>query len=248
MILKRMICLLTALALCAFLIPACAESEDPLAKFAVRYGRRDEKKIAITVDDSFALDWTWKIRDLFHELGVVGTFFPVGIQLHEEDREEWQKVLDYGNEIGSHNIGHYKMGSSHPWNIISALGRFQQTLDATLGYHYQVHAFRPPFGNISDDSGSARNFRGAVETFGYSHVILWDVSQTEPEAAYRQAANGSIMLYHARMKDYNCLKELIPRLLADGYELVTVSQLLGWGENETGPELYVYNRSDYEKK
>ena len=224
---------------------AAAEEEDPLSQFAIRHGWRTEKKIAITVDDSFDLSWTWQIRDLFHDLGVVGTFFPIGKQVHEEDGPEWQKILDYGNEIGSHNDGHYKMGPSDPWTTISALGRFQQKLDAALGYHYQVQSFRPPEGNITDKSGSSKRFRSAVQKFGYEHVILWDVSQTDPEKAYRQVKNGSILLYHARHKDYECMKTLIPRLLEDGYELVTVSQLLGFGENEISPEPYVFRKSDY---
>ena len=185
---------------------------------------------------------------MFHEFGVVGTFFPIGKQLHEEDRENWQLILDYGNEIGSHNDGHYKMGNSDPWNIISALGRFQQRLDAALGYHYQVHAFRPPYGNITNDSGNGKPFRNAVKKFGYEHVILWDVSQTNPEKAYKSVKGGSILLYHARKKDHDCMEKLIPLLQADGYEFVTISQLLGFGENEISEELYVYRKEDYQGK
>lgn len=245
---KKVFFLLITLLLVFSLSIGTAEEKDPLSLFAIRHGHTDEKKIALTVDDSFSLEWTWEIRDLFHELGIVGTFFPVGVQLHEEDREEWQKILDYGNEIGSHNWGHYQMGSSKPWNIISALGRFQQALDATLGYHYQVQSFRPPFGNITDESGSGTRFRQTVQFFGYEHVILWNVSQTDPDEAYKKVTNGSILLYHARPKDYNCLKELIPRLKDDGYEFVTISQLAGFGENEISSELYVYRKEDYEKK
>lgn len=245
---KKLCALLLALLLLGSLAPASAEETDPLSLFSIRNGRRDEKKVALTVDDSFALDWTWEIRDLFHEYGIVGTFFPVGVQVHPEDRAEWQKILDYGNEIGSHNMGHYKMGGSNPWDIIRALGHFQETLDAALGYHYQVNSFRPPFGNTSNEQGNGNPFRHAVELFGYEHVILWEVSQTDPDQAYHKTQNGSILLYHARKKDYDCLKELIPRLQADGYEFVTISQLCGFGENEISSEPYVYRKEDYENK
>jgi len=227
---------------------AAGEETDPLSRFAVRNGRRNVKKIALTVDDAFDLAWTWKIRDMFHELGVVATFFPIGVQIHKEDASEWQKILDYGNEIGSHNMGHYQMGRADAWSIITSLGRFQQTLDEVLGYHYQVQAFRPPFGNITDENNNSRTFRTAVETFGYDHVILWDVSQTDPEIALRQVQNGSILLYHARMKDEQCMEYIIPRLLEEGYQFVTVSQLLDLGENEISPDPYVFSRENYEKK
>ena len=149
---KRFLCLLLSLLL--FCVSAAAETEDPLSKFAVPYGSRAEKRIAITVDDCFDLSYAWKIRDMLKELGVVATFFPIGKQLKEEDRDNWRQVLDNGNEIGSHNWGHYKMGSADLWAILPALGRFQEQLGKVLGFHYQVNCFRPPCGNITDGKGS----------------------------------------------------------------------------------------------
>ena len=224
---KKLAALLLTVILLGTAFPGITEDEpDPLSFFGIRNGRRDEKKIALTVDDCFSLDWTWKIRDMFHDYGIAGTFFPIGTQIRTEDREQWQKILDYGNEIGSHNMGHYAMGSASAASILSSLGRFQQALDAALGYHYQINSFRPPFGNISDENDSTRNFRISVQRFGYEHVVLWDVSQTDPELAFRKLKNGSILLYHARKKDYDCMNVLIPRLLKEGYEFITVSELL----------------------
>ena len=245
---KRMTAIFLAFLLAAALLtPALGEeTEDPLAWFRVSHGSRSEKKIAVTVDDCFDLAFTWKIRDLLQEQGVVATFFPIGVMIKPEDKSEWQKILDNGNEIGSHNIGHYNMGNKDAWSIIRSLGMFQETLDSVLGYHYQVHCFRPPYGKTSDDKNRPATFTNAVNRFGYEHVILWDVSQTNPKLAITSVQNGSILLYHARMQDYNCLQELIPQLLDQGYELVTVSELLGFGENEISPEPYVYNRADYE--
>ncbi len=244
---KKLVSLLLAIILLMGLMPVHAEEETDLSSFILRYGRRDEKKVAITVDDSWDLEYTWKIRDLFHELGVVGTFFPIGMKVLEEDGPEWQKILDYGNEIGSHSFGHLALGAKDPYNIYSTLARFQQALDAALGYHYQVNSFRPPYGSIKDESGDGRSFRTAVQRYGYQHIVLWEVSQTEVNKAFSKTKNGSILLFHARHKDYVCLQELIPRLLEAGYELVTVSDLLEFGENEISPEPYVFHKEDYQK-
>lgn len=241
---KRIITLLLTLSL--FCAPALSGAEeDPLSFFAVRHGRRDEKKVAVTVDDFFDLKWGWRIRDLLHEFGVKGTFFPCGFKILEEDGAEWRLAVDYGIEIGSHNWGHYKMGKSSAWAIITSLGRTQQALDAALGYHYQIHCLRPPEGNTSDEKGSSATFHRGVTRFGYQHVILWEVSQTNPDIALRKVQNGSILLFHTRKRDYVCLQKLIPALLEQGYELVTVSELLGFGQNETGPEPYVFRKEDY---
>lgn len=51
--------------------------------------------------------------------------------------------------------------------------------------------------------------------------------QTDPEKAFKDTQNGSILLYHTRKADLECLRVLVPMLKDAGYELVTVSELLG---------------------
>jgi len=58
-------------------------------------------------------------------------------------------------------------------------------------------------------------------------VVLWDVAQTDPQKAFKEVQNGSILQFHTQEKDLACLRELIPMLLEEGYELVTVSELIG---------------------
>ena len=84
--------------------------------------------------------------------------------------------------------------------------------------------------------------------YGYDHVLLWDVSETNARKAAEKVQNGSILLYHARKKDYECLAELIPMLLDAGYEPVTVSELFGYPLPETGGELYTFDKDLYLEK
>ena len=84
----------------------------------------------------------------------------------------------------------------------------------------------------------------AIRTYGYDHILRWDVSETDPEKALPKVQNGSILLYHARHKDYVCLETLIPRLLEAGFEPVTVSELFGFDLPETSEEPYVYDIHD----
>ncbi len=66
------------------------------------------------------------------------------------------------------------------------------------------------------------------------------MSQTDASQALYDVQNGSILLYHARSKDIRCLKELIPRLLEQGYECVTVSELLGFDAVVPSEGTYIY--------
>ena len=81
---------------------------------------------------------------------------------------------------------------------------------------------------------------------GYSHAILWDVSEMRSaKAAAELTHNGSILLFHARKDDYACLEELIPMLLEAGYEPVTVSGLFGYDPPPTSDEVFIYDPATY---
>ena len=129
--------------------------------------------------------------------------------------------------------------------MLWALGMFQQTLDEVLGFHYEVRWLRPPYGSIADNDGNENRVRKLIKKFGYNNIVKWSVSQTDAQEAIKKVKNGSILLFHAREKDYRCLQELIPMLLEKGFEMVTVSELFGFDPPETSDELYVYNLDNY---
>jgi len=245
----RLLCALLCVMICLGTFPTFAEgTPEGLETFKVRNGSRSSPKIALTMDDVNEREWVWKSVELCRQYGITMTFLPNGINLHEEDRDSWRDVVDSGCEIASHGMGHLNIGLLDEWSILGQLGRFQQRLDEVLGYHYQVRWFRPPFGNTEDENKDTNKATRTIRRFGYDHALMWDVSQTVPEEAMKRVKNGSILLFHARKKDYECLQVLIPWLLDAGYEPVTVSALFGFDPPETGDELYVYNKEDYKNK
>ena len=242
---KRFLPRLAAAALCLVLMLSSAAAEgagdDPLSVFTLNHGSRESKKIAITMDDVFETEWVWKSVELCRKYGITMTFFPIGRNLKEEDRDKWRDVLEAGCEIGSHSMNHLNFRDIGEYVAIERLGRFQERLDKVLGFHYEVRWFRPPTGDITDKNGSTALMVRAIRTYGYEHIVRWDVSQTDPMKAIKKVKNGSILLYHARHKDYVCLETLIPLLLEAGFEPVTVSELFGYPPPETGEELYTFD-------
>ncbi len=225
---------------------AFAEAPAGLENFPVRYGDRESKKIAITMDDANRLEWVWKTVDLCRQYGITMTFFPIGVNLHEEDRENWQKLLDAGCEIGNHTSWHESLPQKTPRDIVYTLVMFQQSVDQTLGYHYEVRWLRPPYGNLQNEAGSMMDVMRVCKQVGYSHAILWDVSEMRSASqAFERTQNGSILLFHAKEADYACLEELIPMLLEAGSEPVTVSGLFGYDPPPTGSEVFVYDPATY---
>lgn len=241
---KKILVLLMVLSL--FCASALAEDTLP---FRIRNGDENSPRIAITMDDCYEIDKVDAARELCLQYGIHMTFFPMGMNILPEDGDVWRGLVDAGCEIGSHTFGHLAMDTMDTKAMISSICRTQQALDAALGYHYQIRWLRPPFGNISDENGNlSSKVVSCLKRTGYNHVVMWNVSQAaDQEKCVTQTKNGCIMLFHARNKDINTLKYVIPILLEKGFEMVTVSELLGLEPTETGEELYVYNWDDYKQ-
>lgn len=251
--LKRVLAL--ALCLCMLIPFACAEdrSEDVLKDFVLRHGDRNSNKIAITVDDCYKnrREWITYNAELCRKYGVAMTFFPLVYTgcLEEQYRDIWLDVLDSGCEIGTHTNRHVKLGNRDYWSIVSGLGKAQEALDQTLGFHYEVRWLRPPYGTLKGKKISESQVTKAVKRYGFDHIVHWDVSETKDlQKALKKIQNGSILLFHAQKKDSLFLEKLIPELQARGFEMVTLSEMFGFDPPERSDELYVYNRADYENK
>ena len=252
-IMKRMLSGLLALILLLAAFAAAAEtSEDVLEPFVLRHGDRNVPKIAITVDDCYqsATEWIQRDVDLCNQYGIAMTFFPLVYTgcLEEKYRDLWQGVLDSGCEIGTHSNRHVKFGNRDVMGIVGGLGRAQEALDKTLGYHYEVRWLRPPYGSIAKGSHIGQEqVKKAIQKYGFDHIVSWDVSETvDLKKALKNTQNGSILLFHSKKKDTLFLEKLIPELLAQGYQLVTVSELFGFDPPETSEELYVYDKANYQ--
>lgn len=202
-------------------------------------GSRDEKKIAITIDDWWRPEKLPAFLDLAAEYDCKLTLYPVGVNLHKKDREMWQRALDEGHEIGNHTNTHVDLKNRSKESITQQLTKMEKKLHEVLGHEYPINTVRYPFGSgrhYSRRSAFARTVREA----GYMHVALWDVDTTDPNKLLKSIQNGSIVLLHGNPKDFRCLKKVLPQLQADGWEMVTVSELLGI--TKTTPE------PSYEKK
>ena len=251
--LQRILALL--LCLCALAGPVCASGEEnPLDSFTLKHGSRESKKVAITVDDCYktATEWIEADVELCKQYGIHMTFFPLYKTgcLFPEYRELWQSVLDAGCEIGCHGYQHLHLGSFDYWTLVKRLGMWQEKLDETLGYHYETRWIRGPGGSIENGRKLSKDqVISALKRYGYQHIVHWDVSETiNMEKALKKIQNGSIMLFHTKKKETRFLEQLIPTLQEMGYEMVTLSELFGMDPVETSPELYKYDRKNYEDK
>lgn len=213
-----------AMLLCLLFLFTAAAAE---LSFTVRYGDRSQKRICITVDDCANIEMLQAIFDLSQELNVPMTFFTLGYVLQEEDAELWRAIAESDCEIGNHTYNHKSMPQMSHSAIVNTLNNVQERLDEVLGYHYPMQVVRPPYGNMRIGDGSNIAVVNALRAAGFNHAVLWDVSQTDPAKCIKNVKNGSILLFHTLKKDYACLQTLLPQLIEQGYEFITVSEMLG---------------------
>ena len=226
---KKLFALLLAI---LFLLPSASLAATD--GFTVQNGDREQKRVAITIDDCFGLEHVKAALDISQEYGVPFTFFVLGTVLKQNDADLWQAVATSSCEIGNHTYSHTNLSDLSEKDLYTQIMKTQESLDAVLGYHYPMQVIRPPFG--SWNSTVNRMFR----SLGYDHTILWDIDSTDPDECYKHIKNGSILLFHARAKDIRCIEALLPRILEDGYELITVSEMFGKEPVTVSDESYTF--------
>ena len=222
----RTLFLCSALFLLVVMLRLSAFAEAPV----YRSVETDTKKIALTFDDGPHPTLTPKILEILGKYNVKATFFMVGENVVNYP-ESARMVLREGHEIGNHTYTHRHVAEMDEETLKGELGRCEDALLELC--EYRTHLFRPPEGAVTPC------VERCSEEGDYS-LILWslDTRDWEHKSASRIASSvldgvhpGDIILMHdyigVKSKTPEALEVLIPELLRRGYELVTVSDLMG---------------------
>lgn len=193
-----------------------------------------EKKVALTFDINWAEnEYIYDILDVLNEKNAKGTFFIMGgwVNYTNENREKLMKIIEAGHEIGNHSYIHPSFSKISQDRMVDEIKKTEDMIFAATGN--KTTLFRFPSGDYSDES------LDFVRSLGYE-CIQWDVDsvdykevgeEIEYNRVMKNVKEGSIILFHNNAKyTPNNLKKIIDKLTDDGYEFVTVSQLI-YSEN-----------------
>jgi len=184
-----------------------------------------EKKIAITVDDCIYASGLNSILDMAQEYGMSITFFPNG-QNMRDNPEVFQRMVAEGHEIANHCQNHRNLLRKTDEVIARQLHQMEITTQEVLGFPYKITMMRPPFGNGAYRT-SPSYIAEQIGKAGYEYIIMWSIDSTREKTVLSRVEPGSILLFHSDKQDVACLREVLPLLVEQGYEFVTVSELLG---------------------
>jgi peptidoglycan-N-acetylglucosamine deacetylase len=196
----------------------------------------EKKVIALTFDDGPWPNSTAQVLDILKKNNIKSTFFVVG-QNVKNYPDLTKQIVNDGHVIANHTWHHWY----HHMNPQVAAYEVANTTDIiykTTGV--KTSLFRPPGGNM-------RNGVAAYAKSNKYAVIMWSsdsMDYSRPGVPrlinniFREAKPGGIVLMHDgggdRTHTVKALPEIISRFRKQGYEFVTVPELLEM-ENQYSP-------------
>ncbi|WP_229415498.1 polysaccharide deacetylase family protein [Moorena bouillonii] len=192
-----------------------------------------QKVIALTFDDG---PWPKMTNDVLHILkkyDVKATFFVVGRNVYLYP-EELKKIVDHGHALGNHSWNHsyyYHNSLAAAKEIDNTTARIYKTINV------KTSLFRPPGGIMNNGLVAYARKKNYV-------IVKWsadseDYSVNQRRLTYnvlRRAKPGGIVLLHDgggnRAKTIRALPVIITELRKQGYQFVTVPELLDMARKE----------------
>ncbi|MFF5987240.1 polysaccharide deacetylase family protein [Prauserella flavalba] len=197
----------------------------PVAAEVVRHTDRPGRVVALTFDDGPDPVYTPRILDLLSEHDAVATFCMLGSEARRHP-ELVQQVLARGMRLCDHTVSHDQDLRTRSEQRITAevMGGWTD-LQIAAGRDVPVPYFRAPAGNWSERT-SAVAARNGMRSLAWSVDSRdWTLPGTERiVAAVKEGVEpGAVVLLHdgggQREQTVAALAELLPWLLAQGYEL-----------------------------
>lgn len=185
----------------------------------------DKPMLALTFDDGPSAH-TERLLNIFKEHGGKATFFVVGNCI-DRRKDILKRMSDEGHEIGNHCWNHPNLSKQSEKEIATQISRTSSKIYEVTGKGASL--VRPPYGAYND------KVKSVGKKLGVS-FILWSVDTRDWEsknadAVYKSvmssAKDGEMILLHDLHKTtVDAMERVIPELIEQGYQLVTVSQLL----------------------
>jgi len=186
----------------------------------------DEKKIAISFDCAWGVDYTDKILETLEKNDVKCTFFAVQFWVEKYPKYA-QKIVEAGHELGTHSRTHSYMSKQSKEEIQSELVTSMQAIERATGQ--KTNLFRAPYGDYDSLLIDTAKELGL-------YTIQWDVDSLDwknlssTEIALRiinGAKNGSIILCHNNgLHTAEALPMIFSTLKNKGFEFVPIGQLI----------------------
>ena len=192
----------------------------------------NEKKIAITFDAAWSAEDTDELIEILKNHNAKATVFAVGDWV-EKNPEAVKKFHKSGHEMANHSDTHAAFSKISREEIKQEIVDCNKKIEKITGVAPKL--VRAPSGDYDNKSIEV------TESLGIK-MIQWDCDSLDwkllsVDEMYSRVTskvqNGSIILFHNGVENTPvALDKILTKLEKDGYEFVTVSELIYWENYE----------------
>ncbi|MEG2137895.1 MAG: polysaccharide deacetylase family protein [Oscillospiraceae bacterium] len=215
---------------CAVSAPAAVTVSTTTRQLPIYCVQRDQKMVSISFDAAWGNEDTQQLIDILAQYEIKATFFVVGAWV-DKYPESVKALSDAGHEVMNHSNTHPHMSKLSRDQIIAEVNACNDKIEAVTGVRPTL--FRPPYGEYDD------HVIAAVRSLGME-PIQWDVDSLDwkelsageiTRRVTTKVQPGSIVLFHNAAKHTpEALPGILEDLIARGYTVLPISQLLLPGE------------------
>ncbi|MBQ0078689.1 MAG: polysaccharide deacetylase family protein [Eubacterium sp.] len=204
-----------------------------------RYIDPDKPMVALTYDDGPGGKAEAKIHKYLKQNGAVATFFYSGYMIKGKE-DQIKDALDMGCEIGNHTWNHPVLTRCDDKDLKKQLNKTNKKIKKACGQYPTV--FRPSYGATNKKVNKKANLP----------VIIWDIDTQDWKTRdakkivktvtkKKKKLDGKIILMHSLYPETaKATKELLPWLEENGFQTVTVSELIRYRYGEEPKKAKVY--------
>lgn len=185
-----------------------------------------QKRISLTINCAWNADDIDKILETLDKCNVKATFFMVG-EWVDKYSEHVKKISAKGHEIANHSDSHLHVNDLSYEQNVAEITKCNEKIKKITGK--EVKLYRCPYGEYNDTV-----IKAATDN-GYK-VIQWSIDSLDYQGLdasqmidriNKNLKSGSIILMHNGTENTaNSLEEIITNIQKQGYNIVTVSDLI----------------------
>ena len=179
-------------------------------------------KIALTFDDGPSR-YTEKLLEGLKERGVKASFFMIG-ESAERNQDLVRRVKEEGHLIGNHTYHHVDVTKLPDEKAREELKEMDRVIYEILGEH--VEYMRPPFGVWQEELEQEIDVLPVMWTIDPLDWTTKNVEEIVNKVVTQAGENDIILLHDCYESSVDAALQIVDVLKAEGYEFVTVDQLI----------------------
>lgn len=181
------------------------------------------KRIALTFDDGPHPTYTEKLLDGLKERGVKATFFVTG-EHAELNPDIIKRMSEEGHLIGNHTYSHIQLTSGNKETFKEELRRTNEVITEITGQ--EVTYVRPPYGSWDKAFEKELNMLPVLWSVDPLDWCCSDAACVARKVEKSVSENDIILLHDYYASSVEAALMIVDALQAEGYEFVTVEELL----------------------